>query len=271
MRWNTTLLLAIALSLCACGKTDPQSSPAASASQHEGRWIDLTHEFSRETIYWPTADGFKQRVDFKGFTEKGYFYASNSYQASEHGGTHLDAPIHFAEGKLTASELKIDQLVGMAGRRRRFRPGPAQDPDYRVTVADFEAWEEQHGPLPPIVLLNTGFHKHWPDRKKYMGTDERGPEAVKKLHFPGLHPDAATWLVKNGKVKAIGIDTPSIDYGQSTEFMAHRILFEADVPAFENVANLSAMPPTGAWVAALPMKIRNGTGGPLRIVALVPE
>ena len=147
----------------------------------------------------------------------------------------------------------------------------AKDPDYRVTTKDLTDWEAEHGRLPPIVLLNTGFHKYWPDRKRYMGTDERGPDAVAKLHFPGLHPDAADWIVKNRDVTAVGIDTPSIDYGQSTEFRAHRILFAKDIPAFENVANLSALPARGAWVVALPMKIRNGTGGPLRIVALVQE
>ena len=114
------------------------------------------------------------------------------------------------------------------------------DRDYRVTVEDFKAWEARHGDLPAgvIVLLNTGYHRFWPDRVKYMGTDERGPDAVAKLHFPGLHPNAASWLVSEREVGAVGLDTPSIDYGQSTHFESHQILFKAEIPAFENVANL---------------------------------
>jgi len=147
----------------------------------------------------------------------------------------------------------------------------AANPDYLVSVADFQNWERRNGRIKPgtIVLLRTGFGKFYPDRKKYMGTDERGAEAVAKLHFPGLDPAAARWLTQNRSIKAIGLDTPSIDYGQSTLFESHRILFEANIPAFENVANLDQLPVKGFNVIALPMKIKGGSGGPLRIVALL--
>ena len=237
----------------------------------DGRWVDLSHAFDRETIYWPTADGFKHKAVFKGVTEKGYFYSSYTYEASEHGGTHMDAPIHFAEGGRTAAEIPIEQLIGPAAVVD-VSPRALADRDYQINVADLEAWEQVHGRIPAgaIVLLNTGYHRFWPDRVKYMGTDERGPDAVEKLHFPGLHPDAARWLTTERRVGAVGLDTPSIDFGQSTHFESHRILFQSDVPAFENVANLGELPPTGAFVVALPMKIRHGSGGPLRIVALLP-
>jgi kynurenine formamidase len=104
-----------------------------------------------------------------------------------------------------------------------------------------------------------------------MGTDKRGPDAVKDLHFPGLHPEAAKWLVENRRIDAIGLDTPSIDYGQSELFESHQVLFDKNIPAFENVANLEKLPAKGAIVFALPMKIRGGSGGPLRIVALIPD
>ncbi|HEY4643237.1 MAG TPA: cyclase family protein, partial [Bacteroidota bacterium] len=129
----------------------------------------------------------------------------------------------------------------------------------------------RHGRIPQkaIVLIRTGYGSFWPDREKYMGTPERGTEAVAKLHFPGLHPDAAKWLIDERSVKAVGLDTPSIDHGQSTQFESHVTLFEANVPAFENVANLDQLPVNGFTVVALPMKIRGGSGGPLRIIALV--
>ena len=235
-----------------------------------GRWIDLTHEFSSETLYWPTAESFTLETEFHGQTPKGYFYAANRYRASEHGGTHIDAPIHFAEGHKTVDQLTIDQLIGAAvvvdvsARAQK-------DADHQIAVADLKAWEQRYNQIPTgaIVLFHTGFARHWPDAKKYLGTDEKGAEAVAKLHFPGLQPDAARWLVSERPIKAVGIDTASIDYGQSTLFESHRILFEKDIPAFENVAALHQLPATGAYVIALPMKIKGGSGGPLRIVAWI--
>jgi kynurenine formamidase len=145
----------------------------------------------------------------------------------------------------------------------------ATNPDYQVTVADLQNWERRNGRIPRdvIVLLRTGFGKRYPDRKSYLGTEERGADAVAKLHFPGLDPAAARWLVENRSIKAIGLDTASIDYGQSTLFESHRILMEKNIPAFENVANLDQLPVKGFSVIALPMKIKGGSGGPLRIVA----
>ena len=243
---------------------------AADAPFTGGRWIDLTHEFSSETLYWPTAEGFTLETEFHGQTPKGYFYAANRYRASEHGGTHIDAPIHFAEGRKTLDQLSLDQLTG-AALVVDVSARALKDPDYQITVADLKAWEERHLQIPDgaMVLFHTGFSRHWPSAKKYLGTDEKGPGAVAKLHFPGLHPDAARWLVSERTIKAVGLDTASIDYGQSTLFESHRILFEKNVPAYENVAGLDQLPATGAYVIALPMKIKAGSGGPLRIVAWI--
>lgn len=236
-----------------------------------GLWIDLSHNFSAETIYWPTAEEFRLEQVSHGITEKGYFYAANNYTAAEHGGTHIDAPIHFAQGRHTVEQIPLQQLIGRAVIIDVSQK-TLKNPDYQVLVEDIAAWEEKHGKLPDncIVLLNTGYARFWPDRKKYMGTDARGEQAVAKLHFPGLHPETARWLTQNRQIKAIGLDTPSIDYGQSTLFESHRILFDRNIPAFENVAQLHKLPTTGAWVIALPMKIQHGSGAPTRIVAFVP-
>ncbi len=246
------------------------SGPAA-AGFPAGRIVDLTHAYDASTVYWPTASGFELEIDFKGMTEGGWYYEANTFRTAEHGGTHLDAPIHFAADRHHADEIPLERLMGPAVVIDVSRRASA-DRDYQVSVADFEAWEERNGPLPDgvIVLLRTGFGRFWPDREAYMGTAERGPEAVASLHFPGLGPDAARWLVAEREIHAIGLDTPSIDYGQSKGFESHRILFERNIPAFENVANLSGLPERGFHVIALPMKIRGGSGGPLRIVAIVP-
>src|SRR6185295_17602292 len=116
--------------------------------------------------------------------------------------------------------------------------------DYRVTTEDFAAWEKANGPIPPgaIVLIRTGYSSRWPDAVRYLGTAERGDAAVAALHFPGLHQDAAKWLAETRKVNAVGLDTASIDYGQSTMYESHRMLYERDIPAFENLTNLDRLP-----------------------------
>jgi kynurenine formamidase len=232
------------------------------------RIIDLSYPFDSSTIYWPTAETFKLETDFEGQTEKGYYYSAYRYSAAEHGGTHLDAPVHFAKGRNSVDQIPLEQLVG-SGLVIDVSRQCAANRDYQVNISDIQGWEKTNGRIPAgsIVLLKTGFGKFYPDPKRYLGTEERGPDAVPKLHFPGLDPQAAKWLTQNRSIKAIGLDTPSIDYGQSTLFESHRILFDKNIPAFENVANLDQLPIRGFTVIALPMKIKGGSGGPLRIVA----
>jgi kynurenine formamidase len=234
------------------------------------RVIDLSYPFDAETIYWPTAETFTLEKDFEGVTEQGYFYSAYRYAAAEHGGTHIDAPVHFAKGRNSVDLIPLEQLMGQ-GIVVDVSGSCADNPDYRISTSDFQNWEKRNGRIPDgsIVFLRTGFGKFYPDKRKYMGTDERGATAVPKLHFPGLHPDAARWLTQNRSIKAIGLDTPSIDYGQSTLFETHRALFDKNIPAFENVANLDKLPLKGFSVIALPMKIKGGSGGPLRIIALL--
>jgi len=244
--------------------------PSASDLLARATWVDLTYDFDSTTIYWPTAKPFRLEVVSAQRTAGGYYYAANNIAAAEHGGTHLDAPVHFAEGKHTTDQIPITQLAGVADVIDVTRQAEA-DRDYRITPADLEAWEHVHGPIAAgaIVLFRTGWGVRWPDRARYLGTTKTGQAAVAELHFPGIGPGAARWLVTRG-VRAVGIDTPSIDYGQSQTFETHQTLFAADIPAFENVAHLSAVPATGAFVIALPMRIKGGSGGPLRIVAVLP-
>ncbi len=237
-----------------------------------GKWIDMSHNFSKDTVYWPTAEEFKKQTVFDGVTDKGYFYSAYNFSAAEHGGTHIDAPVHFAEGKQSVDQIPIENMLGPAVVVDVSNTS-LSNRDYEVSAKDLMDWEAVHGQIPDgaILLLNTGSARYWPDRVKYMGTDKRGPDAVGDLHFPGLSPEAAEWLVSERKIGAVGLDTPSIDYGQSVLFETHQILFEANIPAFENVNNLDLLPAKGALVIALPMKIKGGSGGPLRIIALVPD
>jgi kynurenine formamidase len=271
-----TMVLVTTLSAgCAAEQRGAQGGAAAPAGggvrlPEGARIVDLTYPFDDKTLYWPTATtGFVHETVHFGKTEGGYFYSSYNLCAPEHGGTHLDAPIHFAEGKSTADAVPLSHLVGPAVVVD-VSAAAAREADYRITRADIEAFERTQGAMDPgtIVLFRTGWGARWPDRKSYLGDDR--PGHAESLHFPGIGEDAARALVAR-KVGAVGIDTASIDYGPSKDFITHQVLLGADIPAFENVASLQEMPPRGALVIALPMKIRAGSGGPLRIVAVLPR
>lgn len=180
--------------------------------------------------------------------------------------------MHFAEGAHAVDQIPLEQLIGVAVVIDE-SAAVQQGRDHRVAIADLEGWESEHGAIPEasIVLLRTGFGRYWPDAERYVGTAKRGEAGVAELSFPGLHPDAAEWLVRERQVKAVGIDTASIDFGKSTHFEAHVALMSHNVPAFENVARPELLPATGVTVVALPAKIRGGSGGPLRIVARIGQ
>ena len=266
MKRRAVVVAAAAVLAASCSR--PAESPAARPT---GTLVDLSHDYSEQTVFWPTAEPFKLEKVADGVTPQGYYYAANNFATSEHGGTHLDAPVHFAQGHWAVDQIPLDSLVGDAVVVDVTGPASTQ-PDYRVTPGDFTAWEQTNGAIAAgsIVLIRTGYSKSWPDAARYLGTAERGEAAVAKLHFPGLHQDAARWLAETRRVKALGIDTASIDYGQSTLYESHRILYERNIPAFENLTNLDRLPPRGAFIVALPMKIKGGSGAPLRAVAFVP-
>ena len=266
MRW---FLFLAPLVIISCSENEKNDESFASELS-EGKWIDLTYEFSEKTLYWPTANGFKLDTAFNGVTPAGFYYEAYNYCAAEHGGTHLDAPVHFAKGKWTTDEIPLEKLNG-AAVVIDVADSAKNNTDYQVSIADIENWEKKNGKLADdvIILFRTGYGSFYPDAKKYLGTDERGAEAVAKLHFPGIHPDAASWLVKKRKIKAVGLDVASVDYGQSKDFKSHQVFYEQNIPGFENVANLDKLPVKGAFVIALPMKIKGGSGGPLRIIAII--
>lgn len=235
------------------------------------RLVDLTHPFNEDTLYWPTSPSeFELEELAYGHTEGSWFYSAYRLRTPEHGGTHLDAPIHFAEGRQTTDQVPLERLVAPAVVIDVTEQAEA-DRDYRLTVADVKAFEEIHGRIEPgtMVLLKTGFSRYWPDRKAYFGDDTPGDAS--RLSFPSFGTEAARLLVEVRRVAVLGVDTASIDYGRSDEFMVHRISAKQNVPGLENLTNLKKLPPVGALVIALPMKIEGGSGAPLRAIALVPK
>jgi len=235
----------------------------------EKKVIDLTYSFDEHTIYWPTAKPFHLDIVSAAKTAGGFWYAANNVCLAEHGGTHMDAPIHFSEGKRAADEVPVQQLIGPAAVID-VHEQVNKDADYRLTVDDIRAWEKKYGRLPKgaIVLMFSGWGERWPDKKRVLGTDKPGD--TENLHFPGFSREAADFLVSQREIDAVGIDTPSIDYGQSQDFIVHQIINGANKPGLENIANLEKLPAKGATLIALPMKIAKGSGGPARIIAILP-
>jgi kynurenine formamidase len=267
------LTLPVVLLSSACGGSREEAAAPRQGTLDLTRFemVDLTHSFGPETVYWPTEPvGFRIDTLAYGHTPGNYFYSAFAFSAPEHGGTHLDAPIHFAEGRTTAEAVPLDRLIAPAVVIDVRRQAEAS-PEHRLSRDEVLAWEAEHGRISPgtIVLLHTGWSRRWPDRRAYLGDDTPGDAS--NLRFPSYGEDAARLLVEERRVAAIGADVASIDYGQSRDFIVHRVAAEADVPGLENLANLDRLPPTGATVFALPMKIEGGTGGPLRAVALVPR
>jgi kynurenine formamidase len=264
------LAIVAGISIAAIVAAVAAPSKPAGLDLSKSRLVDLTHSFDEKTIYWPNSPStFKLTKLSDGTTEGGFYYRMNSFCAPEHGGTHLDAPSHFAKDGWAADQIPLSRLVA-PGVVLDVTKQAAADPDYRLTAADVLAFEKVHGPIPSgaIVLLRTGWGARWPDRRRYLGDDT--PGATDHLHFPSYGKDSAELLVKERRVAALGLDTASIDYGPSKDFIVHQIANGANVAGLENLGNLDQVPETGAWIVALPMKIAGGSGGPLRAVALVP-
>ncbi len=256
------IIILLCLILTFFGTTDAEDPFAGK------KILDLTYVFNKDTVYWPTAKGFTHEKVAWGKSDAGYWYTSANYSASEHGGTHLDAPIHFAENAWTSDQIPVDRLIGTVSVID-VSERCAANADYQMNVEDIKAWESKNGQLSEgvIVFLRTGWGKYWPNRKKYLGDDKPGDAS--NLHFPGYSKAAAEFLVKQRKIKGVGIDTASIDPGNSKDFIAHQVFNAANVYGLENVANMDRLPEKGATIIALPMKIENGTGGPVRIIAIV--
>ena len=245
--------------------------PAFALDISEYYLVDLSHPYNSETLYWPTSpSSFERRELAFGETDGGWFYSAFSICTPEHGGTHLDAPKHFAADGFPTDAIPLENLIAPAIVIDVSNKAAA-DRNYRLSARDVRLFEDQHGRIKPgdIVLLRSGWSQYWPDAKSYLGDDTPGDAS--KLQFPSYGEDAARLLVEERKVAILGVDTASIDFGKSQDFIVHRVAAARNVSGLENLTNLHRLPATGSLVLALPMKIEGGSGGPVRVVALVPK
>jgi len=236
--------------------------------------IDLTHPVGAGlTIQWPTANKFNFSIVYRGATDGGYHYESNDFAQSEHAGTHLDAPAHFFADRWHTHEIPFHRLMGPACVVD-LTEKTKESLDSRLEVDDLLAWEAKHGRIPAggVVILRSGRSQLYETPEQYLGYPNGAPPNglgdTKNLHFPGFHPAAAEWLVRNRDIVGVGLDTPSIDYGQSSDFQTHRILSEANIWGLENLNDLHYLPDTGYTVYAMVHKLKDGSGGPARVMAL---
>lgn len=238
---------------------------------HAGsRLVDLTYSFDDTTLVWPRNLPFHRDGDERGGTVDEAWYATGQVTLSEHAGTHMDAPIHFAQGQAGIDGIPVEHLIGPAVVID-VRASAATQRDYRLSIQDLQRWEARFGTIPngAVVMMLTGWGDHWRNRDRYFGSAT--PDLPTTLHFPGFSEEAARFLVAERHIVGIGIDTPSIDYGPSQDFVVHRIVNGAGLYGLENVARLDELPPSGATVIALPMKIAGGSGAPVRIIGMIPE
>ncbi len=247
----------------------PSTASALELENYE--LVDLSHSYGENTLYWPTSPtAFEKEQLAYGISEGGWFYSAYSVCTPEHGGTHIDAPMHFAAGGISTEKIPLESLLAQAvvidvSNRA------AADRNYRLTAEDVAAFEKEHGEISAgtIVLMRTDWSDHWPEAMAYLGDDTPGDAS--QLQFPGFGAEAAKILTEERKVAMLGVDTASVDYGKSQDFIVHRIGAAQGVANLENLTNLDQLPATGATIIALPMKIEGGSGGPARVVALVPK
>lgn len=247
------------------------ASAALGLEVDDYRLVDLTHAYNEDTIYWPTAPSrFELTTLAAGETDAGFYYSAYALCSPEHGGTHLDAPVHFSEDGLPNHALPLESLIAPAVVID-VSAEAARDRDYRLTRDDVLEFEAEHGTIArgTIVLMRTDWSERWPDVADYLGDDTPGDAS--RLSFPSYGEDAAALLVEARGVVMLGVDTASIDYGASRNFPVHRLAAAGNVAGLENLTHLAELPPTGATIFALPMKIEGGSGGPVRVVALVEE
>ena len=226
------------------------------------RVIDLSYAINDQLVRWPGDEKVFETKINASVERDGYF--TRSFWMLEHYGTHLDAPAHFPPGKTTVDRIPVEQLFGPAVVLDVREEG-AKDVDYQLPAGRVEEWEKRHGRVPEgaIVLLRTGWSARWPDAEKYRNQDAQG-----RMHFPGFSVEAAKLLIER-KVSGLGCDTMSVDYGASADFAVHRLALGSGLYHLENLADLSALPETRAFLMVAPIKLEGGSGGPVRVFALL--
>ena len=211
--------------------------------------------------FWPTGAPFKKIV----LVDYDQGYRLHKFDMGESTGTHVDAPSHIFKDRPPVDKIPLVDLL-VPAVVINVQDKVATNPDYRLSAEDVLAWEAKHGPIPAgsLVILNTGWHKRICDAQRYLNMD-----ANNVMHFPGYGKESAELLLKRDVV-SIGIDTLSLDHGPSKDFPTHVVMLGANKYMIENLANLDALPPTGATVIIGLLPVQDGSQAQARVFALLP-
>lgn len=268
---SVTPLLSNLCGIASAQETATNKAQAASlitlsdVASGKARILDLTHVLNEKNAYWPGPGYEPFRLTTIATIEKDGVL-SKAFSMPEHLGTHIDAPNHFETGQPDLSMIKPDQFIAQ-GVVIDIAARAEVDADTTLTVEDIRDWEATHGQIPEgaIVLLHTGWGRLWNNYSRYKNQDAMG-----KLHFPSYSGEAAKFLIHQRKAKGLGIDNLSIDSGISKDFAVHHIVNKAGRYGLENVANLDKLPARGFFLIVAPIRIEAGSGGPTRILAVLP-
>jgi len=236
--------------------------------------IDLSHNLNSETLHWLTARPFELRVEQNGTIRRGdeeYWVQSDEIHMASHTGTHIDAPCHFSRGKWCVSDIPFSHLIDIPIAVVDVSQKCLENRDYEATIDDVKEWELKHGQIPDkaVLVIQTGWSRWWPSKKQYFGTEGTDPALA---HFPGVHPNLSQWLVENRNIVGLGVDGPSVDNGQSKSKKTHRIMGARNIYNIENMASrVFDLPPIGAKMIALPLKLDGASGTPVTIVAYLSK
>ncbi|MGB6430768.1 MAG: cyclase family protein [Candidatus Acidiferrales bacterium] len=267
--------VALACGAAAIAKQSPSAASRPTPQMMNDSWlsgiasgqtrvVDLTYAIAAGLPSWPGSPATFEATVNATIAKDGHF--ARTFTLYEHYGTHMDAPAHFAEGKETLDQIPVNHLMGPAVVIDA-TADVTKNPDYQLPASSVERWEAAHGTIPAgaIVLLNTGWAKRWPDEARYRNVDASGT-----MHFPGYSADAAKLLVSRG-VSGIGLDTLAVDYGPSTDHIVHHIVLGQNIFILENLADMSGLPESGAFVIAAPIKLEGGSGGAVRVFVILPQ
>src|SRR6195256_1084990 len=259
---SNILVLCLALFFALRSQNTHHDSVLEGVPSGKTRVLDLSYAINDKLVPWPGDEKFFEATVNASVEKNGYF--TRSFWMLEHYGTHLDAPIHFPPGKTTVDRIPAKQFFGPAVVLDVSVEG-AKDADYQMPVSRVEEWEKKHGRIVEgsIVLLRTGWASRWPDAGKYRNTDAQG-----KMHFPGFSAEAAKLLIERG-ASGLGCDTLSVDYGASSDYSVHHLALGAGLYHLENLADLREVPAAGAFLMVAPIKLEGGSGGAVRVFALI--
>jgi len=259
-------VLSISGNECGAGEKSSSVLTLDDVVAGRARLVDLTYSLNEKNPYWPGKNYQPFELKTIATLEKDGVL-SKVLSLPEHLGTHIDAPNHFEPDQPALDQIPPDQFFA-PGVVIDVTPRVEQDSDYRLRREDIEAWEQEYDRIPDgaVVLMLTGWGRHWTNYDRYKNQDARG-----RMHFPGYSAEAAGFLVDQRRVRGIGIDTLSVDHGLSKDFAVHHVINGAGRYGLENVANLEKLPPRGFYLVVAPIKVETGSGGPTRIIAILPK